>query len=222
MAPDRTPAAGGRRSGRRGTKQQVDDRCLRMLLQALPLLVRGRAVGFEGVCGVYEDPGAGEKKLRGRFRSDLKRLQALTERFRALIAPLGYSLPRFEVRRGTLALAARPFSRLLNREGSADRRALARALVDTRLNVGHLVPRQGALFLGYGTTLYFVAQEILRREQDFARVSLFTSNFEAAALFYFSAPAAFAERVNHLSLPGSELNWQIGSLTRAQYPMDFG
>jgi DeoR/GlpR family transcriptional regulator of sugar metabolism len=79
-----------------------------------------------------------------------------------------------------------------------------------------LVPRSAALFLGVGTTVYFLAKELLfpAREQDGVEPfsgSIHTTNFEIAAMAYFASQRRFAS-ASRLCLPGCELRWDTGNL----------
>jgi hypothetical protein len=195
-------------------KKEADERCQRMLAEALPSLAKGKSVRFEDVRSVYEQAGISEKTLRSRFASDLERLVRNREAFNRIIAPLGYVLPEFAVRGGELLVAVRPFSSRLWSYGQENaKQKLARLLVKDVFNNLPLVPRFGSLFLGYGTTLYFVAQEILARQRDFSEeLSVSTPNFEVATLFYFCVPQFARQTSNRLMLPGCTVNWNTGSM----------
>jgi hypothetical protein len=201
------------------TKREADERCRLMLMAALPRLAKGRPVRFEDVRAVYQEPSVKEKTLKGRFTGDLKRLMRTHQSFSQMISPLGYFLPEFELEGNELKVAVRPFSRRLLSYGQDNlKEKLARRLVEEVFNHIPLVPRYGSLFLGYGTTLYFVAKEILARQRDSSELAVSTPNFEVAALFYLFAQHSARDTTNPLTLPGCTVNWTTGSMRHVEEP----
>jgi hypothetical protein len=204
-----------KKTTKKGTKQELDARCARMLAAALPHLAERSSVRFKDVREVYHEPNVPEKTLKSRFAGDLKRLVQHWPSLSRMLSHFGYFLPEFVVQGSELKVTVRPFSRrLLGYGQDHPKQKLARLLVQDRFNNDLLVPRDGSLFLGYGTTLYFVAQEILKRQPEFSELSVYTPNFEVASLFYL-----FAEQAAHLAvplrLPGCTVNWNTGSISRA-------
>ncbi len=159
------------------------------------------------------DDSADNYDARHTFRDDCNTLRSKLATIKEILAPLGFPIPRATFNRGQLEVPARSFARQMQSdpEHFKAKASLVAATLDLDVDGEHLVPRNTALFLGFGTTVFMLVEEMLRRHDEFQN-SIYTANFEAAILLYLSSPRALSNGDARLCLPGCELNWTAGTV----------
>ncbi len=190
-------------------KRDSADCCKQLLIKGLPKLLGGEPIEFDDVWQVY---GAQNDQCRGYFRYDIGKIELAVRQVQSWLEPLGVILPTLKVTKTSLRIPVRGFQERLNSKSASIRRKLAQALVAQQAD--SLLPQEGCVFLGYGSTVYFLAREILADER-FKGVWFYTSNVEIALYVYLCVPPHFRHN-NRFFLPGCEIDLASGKARRAK------
>jgi hypothetical protein len=188
---------------KQGRKKSVDTResCQKLLEKSVAKFALGQVVKYQDVGDLYQD--------RNEYFRDCKRIKKKLNEVRDWIELLGVPVPLVEYGRGDFHIPVRNFVARINPDLLAERRQLAKALIDHKLNDGPLVPRSGITYFGFGTTVLTVAEYLCQHLHDFQEISMVTSNVEVLLRYYVIAPASL--RNGHLLLQdGGKIDWDFG------------
>ncbi len=193
-----------KKGGKRPEQGPVNDRREELVWR---IVEAGGTIEFKEVQDLYD----GKK---GKFNSDGRRLKEIFEELTPYFDPLGYAVPTVNCNGNSISIPIRKFAQLLHPNALNPKRSLARAVIDAKYNHTHLIPREGNLFLGIGSTMCQLVSEIIDRRKQFTdQFHIFTQNFELATYFNFAAPKKDKPE-SHFSLqfPGQRLDFDHGCL----------
>lgn len=195
-------------------EKQIDVRCQEIIKHTIRL---GRAPVFSDIRELYDQlyPESNLHAKQNMFIRDRDvKVPQIMKFMNEILLELGCP-PMGTTNGKSFQLSRRPFlGRMQN--GYLHKRRLVQALIAAKTSeTDYFVPRTGSLFLSYGTTMHYLALEMVSRANEFRLQSLSTTSLELASLFYFgssSSERTCLEPDGRLCLCDNEVDWRTGSL----------
>ncbi len=189
---------------KRKTKDKVRASCQRLLQVCVLPFSRGKSVGYSDVKNLYQDINA--------FYRDCRKIKEKLDELRDWFDLLGVPVPLVEYQKGRFQIPVRSFVARIPPELRDERTRLAKSLITYHQYNGEpLVPRTGTIYFGFGTTVLAAAEHLCKCADEFAEISMSTSNIEILVRCYVVAPRIFLR--GHFLLAGlGEIDWNDGCL----------